>query len=175
MTSFRCTYKNQIFFGLQVMAFSRDPSQWCIGSYVPFQQGSHKWKQYHQGLLYAPDPENAKERCWVISPDYRVSHPRHFCAAGDAAAQRYMSFGNDLETHAIWQGYVEDPNAKGFVARKARTIALSKAQESCHKTSNNQPHSRVWKSLGNSIPKLYCVALQGLCHARKCQFEDFSE
>jgi hypothetical protein len=30
--------------------------------------------------------------------------------------------------HAIWQGYVEEPNAKDFVARKARTIALSKAQ-----------------------------------------------
>jgi hypothetical protein len=30
--------------------------------------------------------------------------------------------------HAIWQGYVEDPTAKDFVARKACTIALSKAQ-----------------------------------------------
>jgi hypothetical protein len=30
--------------------------------------------------------------------------------------------------HAIWQGYVEDPAAKNFVARKARTITLSKAQ-----------------------------------------------
>ncbi len=38
------------------------------------------------------------------------------------------SFGTDFETHAIWQGYVEDPIAKDFVARKARTIALSKAQ-----------------------------------------------
>ncbi len=32
-----------------------------------------------------------------------------------------------------------------------------------------------WKSLGDSIPELYCVALQGLCHPRKCQFEDFWE
>jgi hypothetical protein len=69
-----------------------------------------------------------------------------------------MSFGTDFETHAIWQEYVEDPAAKNFVARKARTIALSEAQGSCHKTSNNQPYSRVWKSLGDSIPKLYCVA-----------------
>jgi hypothetical protein len=38
-----------------------------------------------------------------------------------------MSFGTDFETHAIWQGYVEDPAAKDFIARKARTIALSKA------------------------------------------------
>jgi hypothetical protein len=34
----------------------------------------------------------------------------------------------DFETHAIWQGYVEDPAAKVFVARKACTIALWKAQ-----------------------------------------------
>jgi hypothetical protein len=38
-----------------------------------------------------------------------------------------MSFGTDFETHAIWQGYVEYPAAKDFVARKAHTIALSKA------------------------------------------------
>ncbi len=37
------------------------------------------------------------------------------------------SFVTDFETHAIWQGYVEDPAAKDFVARKAHTIALSKA------------------------------------------------
>jgi hypothetical protein len=85
------------------------------------------------------------------------------------------SFGTDFETHAIWQGYVEDPTAKRFVARKARTIALRKARGSCHKTSDNQPYSRVWKSLGDSIPELYCVAWLGLGHTRKCQFEDFSE
>jgi hypothetical protein len=32
----------------------------------------------------------------------------------------------DFEMHAIWQGYVEDYAAKDFLARKARTIALSK-------------------------------------------------
>ncbi len=81
----------------------------------------------------------------------------------------------DFETHATWQGYVEDPTAKGFVVRKARTIAMSKARGSCHKTSNNQLYSQVWKSLGDSTPKLYCVAWLGLGHARKCQFEDFGE
>ncbi len=39
-----------------------------------------------------------------------------------------MSLGTNFETHAIWQGYVEDPAAKNFVARKARTIALSEVQ-----------------------------------------------
>ncbi len=87
-----------------------------------------------------------------------------------------MSFVTDFETHAIWQGNVEDPAAKDFVTRKAHTIALSKAQGSCHKTSDNQPYSQVWKSLlGDSIPELYCIAWLGLGHARKCQFEDFCE
>jgi hypothetical protein len=38
------------------------------------------------------------------------------------------SLGTDFERHAIWQGYVEDPAAKDFVARNACTIALSEAQ-----------------------------------------------
>ncbi len=36
------------------------------------------------------------------------------------------SLGTGFEMHAIWQGYLEDSAAKDFVARKARTIALSK-------------------------------------------------
>ncbi len=86
-----------------------------------------------------------------------------------------MSLGTDFEMHAIWQGHFEDPAAKNFVARKAHTIGLSEARGSCHKTSNNQPYSQVRKSLGDSIPKLYCVAWLGLGHARKGQFKDFSE
>ncbi len=39
-----------------------------------------------------------------------------------------MSLGTDFEMHAIWQGYVEEPVAKDYVAKKAHTIALSKAQ-----------------------------------------------
>jgi hypothetical protein len=38
-----------------------------------------------------------------------------------------MFFGTDFETHAIWQGYVEDPAAKDLVVRKAHNIALSEA------------------------------------------------
>jgi hypothetical protein len=86
-----------------------------------------------------------------------------------------MSFVTDFETHAIWQGYVEDPTAKDFVARKARTIALSKAQGSCHKTCNNQPIHEFGYPFGDSIPGLYCVAWLGQGHARKCQSEDFCE
>jgi hypothetical protein len=39
-----------------------------------------------------------------------------------------MSLRTDFETHANWLGYVEEPVAKDFVARKACTIALREAQ-----------------------------------------------
>jgi hypothetical protein len=39
-----------------------------------------------------------------------------------------MSLGTDFEIHANWQGYVEGPAAKDFVAREVHTIVLSKAQ-----------------------------------------------
>ena len=55
----------------------------------------------------------------------------------------------------IWQGYVEDPTAKDFVVRKARTITLSEVQESCHKTSNNQPIHEFGYPL--VIPYLGCT------------------
>jgi hypothetical protein len=63
------------------------------------------------------------------------------------------SFGTDFETHAIWQGYVEDPAGKDFITRKAHTIALSKAQGTRQSTLFTS-----LKSLGDYIPKLYCVA-----------------
>ncbi len=75
------------------------------------------------------------------------------------------SFVTDFETHAIWQEYYEDPAAKDFVARKARTIALSEAQGSCHKTSDNQRIHEFGYPFGDSIPGLYCVAWLGQGHA----------
>ncbi len=33
--------------------------------------------------------KNVRKGCWVISPDYHVSHPRRFCAVGDIVTQRY--------------------------------------------------------------------------------------
>ncbi len=87
-----------------------------------------------------------------------------------------MSLGTDFETHANWQGHVEEPTAKDFIARKAHTIALSKAQGNhwnvikCKECLGNRPvavighatinfDSQVWKSLGDSLPKLYCIDL----------------
>ncbi len=72
--------------------------------------------------------------------------------------------------YACWRS-----RCKAFVARKARTIALSKVQRSCHKTSDNQPIHKFGYPFGDSIPGLYCVAWLDWGHARKCQFKDFCE
>jgi hypothetical protein len=78
--------------------------------------------------------------------------------------------------HAKWQGYVEEPTAKDFVAREVHTIELNKVQgtpwnmNKCQGCLGNHPeavirqatislYSQVWKYLGDSIPKLYCVDL----------------
>ncbi len=86
------------------------------------------------------------------------------------------SLGTDFEMHAKWQGYVEEPAAKDFLGRKVCTIALNKVQGThwnaikCKEHLGNCPeavirqatinlNSQLWKSLENSLPKLYCVDL----------------
>ncbi len=50
------------------------------------------------------------------------------CHWGQQLLEDMTSLGTDFEMHAIWQGFVEEPAAKDFVPRNARTIALNKAQ-----------------------------------------------
>jgi hypothetical protein len=86
------------------------------------------------------------------------------------------SLRTDFETHAKWQGYVEESAAKDFVARKVHTIKLNEVQgtrwnaNKCQERLVNHPeavvrqatislYSQVWKSLGDSLPKVYCVDL----------------
>jgi hypothetical protein len=86
------------------------------------------------------------------------------------------SLRTDFETHANWQGVVEVPAAKDFVAREVRTIELSKMQGThwnaikCKERLGNCPeavvrqatinlNSQLWKSLEDSLPKLYCIDL----------------
>ena len=81
-----------------------------------------------KGLLYAPDPHNREKG--TLSDQPRLLHvtlTALLCRWGRQSLEDMTSFGTDFEMHAIWQGYVEDPAAKDFVAGKARIIALSKA------------------------------------------------
>ncbi len=86
------------------------------------------------------------------------------------------SLRTDFETHAKWQGSIEEPATKDFVARKVCIIELNEVQgthwntNKCKECLGNCPeavirqatislYSRVWKSLGDSLPELYWVDL----------------
>jgi hypothetical protein len=87
-----------------------------------------------------------------------------------------MSLGTDFEMHAIWQGYIEDPAAEDFVARKARTIALSKArgtQQSTLFTSFEIPWGfHTWAVLRSLAGLMSCkkVSVWGFLWVRKVSF-----
>jgi hypothetical protein len=67
------------------------------------------------------------------------------------------SLGTDFETHAKWQGSIEEPAAKDFVARKVRTIELNKVQgthwnaNKCQERLGNCPEAVV----GHATISLY--------------------
>jgi hypothetical protein len=141
-----------LFFGSRVVGFASNPSRlkyWLLhpffykeaicegstGKGQPYAAKAVPAKDYFMHLTLII----ARKGRWVISPHYCVSHPRHFCAVGDVVAQGY-----DLLCDWLWDachmaGVRWGSHCKAFVARNARTIAVSEAGGSCHKTSNNQP------------------------------------
>jgi hypothetical protein len=87
-----------------------------------------------------------------------------------------MFLGTDFEKRAKWQGSNEEPDAKDFVARKVHTIKWNEVQRTiwnaikCEERLRSCPeavvrqatinlYSQVWKSFGDSFPKLYCIDL----------------
>jgi hypothetical protein len=81
------------------------------------------------------------------------------------------SLGTDFETHAKWQGSIEEPAAKDFIARKVQTIKLNERQgtywnaNKCKDvqklSSSDKQQSTFIHVLGNplGIPCLSCTAL----------------
>ncbi len=91
-----------LFFGSRVARFASNPS--CLKYWLlcPFSYKEATCEgSTGKGLPYAAKAVPAKDYFmhmtltiarkghWVISPNYRASHPRHFCAVGDVVAQRY--------------------------------------------------------------------------------------
>ncbi len=93
-----------------------------------------------KGLLYALEESHREylhvslQGCSTLTccHEHKPQEPQRSMALlghwGWQPLKDMMSLGTDFETHAIWQGYVEEPAAKDFIARKARTIAMSKAR-----------------------------------------------
>jgi hypothetical protein len=59
------------------------------------------------------------------------------------------SLGTDFEKHAKWQGFVEEPAAKDFVAREACTIESTEVQRTswnaikCKERLRSRPEAAV--------------------------------
>jgi hypothetical protein len=88
-----------------------------------------------------------------------------------------MTLGTDFESHTKGQGSIEEPAVEDFVAREVHTIKLNKVQGTNWKankckerlgshaeavvrqTTISNLDSRVWKSLWDSLPELYCIDL----------------
>ncbi len=97
--------------------------------------------------------------CWVLQP-----------------IKGMTSLGIDFKKRAKWQVSVEEPAAKDFIAKEIHTIKLTKVQgtswnaikckerlricpEAVARQATINLYSWVWKSLGDSFPKLYWVDL----------------
>ncbi len=148
---------------------------------------------WEKSLRNPEEQEDCKKR--MLSNQPRLTHVTPTALLGSWVLQPIegmTSLGTDFEKRAKWQGSVEEPAAKDFVGRKVHTIEWNKVQgtiwnaikckerlRSCPEVVVRQAtinlYLRVWKSLGDSFPKLYCIALlsRGLCHMRKCQFGNF--
>ncbi len=101
---------------------------------------------------------------WLL----RITSTALLCPWGRQLLKDMMSLGTDFETHAIWQGCVEDPAAKDFVARKASTIALSKAQG----TQQSTLFTRLeipWRFLTQAVLR----SLAGLMSREKVSVQGF--
>ncbi len=125
-----------------------------------------------RGLLYAPEnPKECKKGMLSDQPQLLSVTSMVFLSHwGWQLLKDMMSFGTDFETHAIWQGYVEDLAAKDFITKKARTITLSEAQVTQQSTLFTSLEI-TWGFLTQAL----LHSLVGLINARMCQFEDFSE
>jgi hypothetical protein len=131
------------FFWFMINVFLKKPvllKYWLLRSFF-YKEATSK-SSTKRGLLYAI--ENPEERELGMLSDQprllRVTSTALRCHWQQHSLEDMTSLGTDFEMHAIWQGCAEDPTAKNFVVRKARTLALSKVQGSCHRTSDNQPY-----------------------------------
>ncbi len=128
-------------------------------------------------------PQESTRTSWPQEKGLEKSAPTHarhtHCThmhLGTTANWSMTFLKTDFEKRAIWQGSVEMPAAKVFVARKVRTIDFYKVSgtswnasrckdhlrrhlAAVFQTSNNQPYLWGWKSVHDSSPGLYCVDL----------------
>ncbi len=205
-TSYRCTYKSQIFFWFMSDAFLKRHVSSFWDSNVKFLRGDLRVKvvpertTYHVtwGVLRRVLSSVSTSRLCFDSSSWEKSlrnpEEQEYHKKGTLSNQSRlmritptallgswvlkpiegMTFlGTDFEKPK-WQGSIEEPTAKDFVARKVHTIEWNKVQGTIWNMIKCEEHLRshseavvrqatinlyswVWKSLGDSFPELYCV------------------
>ncbi len=86
------------------------------------------WLAIRSRSLRIPEEQDDRKKRDVEQS--ALTHARHtHCIPmqlGTTADQSKTFLGTDFEKRAKWQGFVEEPAAKDFVARKVRTIEWNK-------------------------------------------------
>ncbi len=151
-----------------------DASSWAKHLRNPKDQDDRKKGTLSNQLWLMRVTQTALLGSWVLQP-----------------IEGMMSLGTDFETHATWQGSVEEPAAKDFVARKVRTIKLNKVQGTsckaikCKERLGSHPeavvrqatinlNSQVWKSLGDYLPEQYCIDLKACVTRENFSLRNFA-
>ncbi len=118
-----------------------------------------------KGLLYAHENPEEREKGMLSDQPWlsRVTSTALLSPWGWQLLKDMTSLGTDFEMHAIWQGFVEGPVAKDFVARKACTIALSKVQGTQQSTFLLMSLEIPWEFLTRAV----LCSLAGLMSRKK--------
>jgi hypothetical protein len=97
--------------------------------------------------------DDGKKRTLSIQPLLtRITSTELLGSLGQEPIKDMMSLRANFEMHANWQGDVEEPVAKDFIARKACTIAMSKVQGTqwnmikCKERLRNCPEAVIGQS-----------------------------
>ncbi len=124
-----------------------------------------------KGILYAHDPEECKKGMLSDQPQLScITSTALLCHWGQQSLEDMTSLGTDFETHhAIWQGYIEDPAAKDFVARKACTIACFEWVQGTQQSTLFTSYGIPWEFLTQAVLR----SLAGLMLCKRASAQGF--
>jgi hypothetical protein len=133
-------FSTKIFFWFTSSGFLKRPvslNYWLLHPFL-YEEATCKSSPV-KGLLYAAKAvpskdyfthltlKNARKGCWVISPNYRASYPRRFCAVGDVVAQRYDVLRDWLWDACYMAGVRWGSCCKGFCNKEGLHYHLEKS------------------------------------------------
>ncbi len=104
----------------------------------------------------------------------RISSTAFLCFWGRSRSKIWRPSWLTLRCMPYGSGTLRIP-LRRICSKEDPHFPLEQSVRKLSEDKEQSTYSLVWKSLGDSIPKLYCVAWLGLGHTRNCQFKDFCE